>query len=142
MGAMPGKEVNAAFDKALENGATDPAPYARSLALVREAVKLPLLDFHRDWDLGPDLVMPETDFAKRIAKVDPEIRDLVRKMLQTMYSADGIGLAAPQVGIHKQLIVIDCEPDNAANAPLVLVNPTIKKSLYNYGDRLRNRFQL
>ncbi|MGE5658141.1 MAG: peptide deformylase, partial [Actinomycetota bacterium] len=64
--------------------------------------------------------------AKRVASVDAEIRELVREMLQTMYSADGIGLAAPQVAVHKQVIVIDCEPDNAANVPLVLINPTIK----------------
>lgn len=64
--------------------------------------------------------------AKRVAKVDQELRQLVREMLQTMYSADGIGLAAPQVAVQKQLIVIDCEPDNPANPPLVLVNPTIK----------------
>jgi peptide deformylase len=48
-------------------------------------------------------------------------------MLQTMYSEDGIGLAAPQVAIQKQLIVIDCEPDNAANPPLILINPVIKQ---------------
>lgn len=64
--------------------------------------------------------------AKRISKVDAEIRQLVREMLQTMYSADGIGLAAPQVAVNKQLIVIDCEPDNPVNQPLVLINPTIK----------------
>ena len=66
--------------------------------------------------------------AKRIAKLDAEIREIARQMLQTMYSAEGIGLAAPQVAIHKQLIVIDCEPDNPANPPLILVNPTIKKA--------------
>lgn len=65
--------------------------------------------------------------AKRISRVDDDTRRLIREMLQTMYSADGIGLAAPQVGIQKQLIVIDCEPDNAATPPLVLINPTIKK---------------
>ena len=65
--------------------------------------------------------------AKRVAKVDQELRQLVREMLQTMYSADGIGLAAPQVAVQKQLIVIDCEPDNPANPPLVLINPTIKQ---------------
>lgn len=65
--------------------------------------------------------------TKRVAKVDQEIRQLVREMLQTMYSADGIGLAAPQVAVQKQLIVIDCEPDNPANPPLVLINPTIKQ---------------
>jgi peptide deformylase len=65
--------------------------------------------------------------AKRITKIDDELRQLVREMLQTMYSEDGIGLAAPQVGIHKQLIVIDCEPDNAATPALILINPTIKQ---------------
>lgn len=65
--------------------------------------------------------------AKRIAKVDQSIRQLAQQMLQTMYSSDGIGLAAPQVGINKQIIVIDCEPDNPENPPLVLINPTIKR---------------
>jgi peptide deformylase len=65
--------------------------------------------------------------AKRVAKVDQNIRQLAQQMLQTMYSADGIGLAAPQVGINKQIIVIDCEPDNPENPPLVLINPTIKR---------------
>ncbi|GAB4370372.1 MAG: peptide deformylase [Elainellaceae cyanobacterium] len=65
--------------------------------------------------------------AKRIAKVDDEIRKLARQMLQTMYSEDGIGLAAPQVGVHKQLIVVDCEPDEPTAPALVLINPTITK---------------
>jgi len=65
--------------------------------------------------------------AKRIAKVDNEIRQLACEMLQTMYSSDGIGLAAPQVGIHKQLLVIDCDPEDAANPPLILINPAITK---------------
>lgn len=64
--------------------------------------------------------------AKRIAKVDDSVRQLARQMLQTMYSKDGIGLAAPQVAANKQLIVIDCEPDNPANQPLILINPEIK----------------
>lgn len=66
--------------------------------------------------------------AKRITKIDDEIRQLARQMLQTMYSEDGIGLAAPQVGIHKQLIVVDCEPDKPEAPPLVLINPVILKS--------------
>ena len=64
---------------------------------------------------------------KRVAKVDGEIRQLAREMLQTMYSADGIGLAAPQVAVQKQLIVIDCDPENPANQPLILINPTITR---------------
>lgn len=64
--------------------------------------------------------------AKRVASIDAEVRELVREMLQTMYSADGIGLAAPQVAVHKQVIVIDCEPENPATPPLVFINPAIK----------------
>ncbi|MEA5534949.1 peptide deformylase [Crocosphaera sp. XPORK-15E] len=66
--------------------------------------------------------------AKRIAKVDDSVRQLAKEMLQTMYSSSGIGLAAPQVAINKQLIVIDCEPDNPANPPLILINPTITRA--------------
>ena len=58
--------------------------------------------------------------AKRVARVDEETRQLVREMLQTMYSADGIGLAAPQVAVNKQLLVVDIDPENAAAPPLVL----------------------
>ena len=67
--------------------------------------------------------------AKRISKVDDSVRQLAIDMLQTMYSENGIGLAAPQVGIHKQMIVVDCDPENPDAAPLVLINPTIKKFL-------------
>jgi peptide deformylase len=63
--------------------------------------------------------------AKRINRVDEDLRRTIREMLQTMYSSDGIGLAAPQVGIHKQLVVIDCELENPAAPPLILINPEI-----------------
>uniref|UniRef100_B8HY87 Peptide deformylase n=1 Tax=Cyanothece sp. (strain PCC 7425 / ATCC 29141) TaxID=395961 RepID=B8HY87_CYAP4 len=65
--------------------------------------------------------------CKRISQVNNETRELARTMLQTMYSADGIGLAAPQVGVNKQLIVVDIHPDEAANPPLILVNPVIRE---------------
>lgn len=65
--------------------------------------------------------------AKRVAKVDDSIRQLAKEMLQTMYSQNGIGLAAPQIGIHKQIIVIDCQPDNPDTPPLIVINPEIKK---------------
>lgn len=65
--------------------------------------------------------------AKRVSRVDNEIRQLAKEMLQTMYSADGIGLAAPQVGVLKQLLVIDCKPDETDNQPVILLNPSIKK---------------
>jgi peptide deformylase len=66
--------------------------------------------------------------AKRITKVDDEIRLLAKQMLQTMYSEEGIGLAAPQVGINKQLIVIDCEPDQPSHPPMILINPIITRA--------------
>lgn len=94
---------------------------ASEIAVEKKKLEKPPLEIHY---LG-DRVLRQP--AKRIARIDQETRHLVREMLQTMYSADGIGLAAPQVGVHKQLIVIDCEPDNAANQPLVLINPTIKR---------------
>lgn len=91
------------------------------IAVEKKKLKNPPLQLHYLGDRA--LRQP----AKRITKVDDEIRQLIRDMLQTMYSSDGIGLAAPQVGVNKQLIVIDCEPDNPANPPLVLINPTIKQ---------------
>jgi peptide deformylase len=66
--------------------------------------------------------------AKRIAKIDQSVRDLVKEMIETMHAENGIGLAAPQVGIHKQLLVVDCDPENDAIPALALINPQIKKS--------------
>jgi len=63
--------------------------------------------------------------ARRISKVDESVRELARDMLRSMYAASGIGLAAPQVGVHKQLLVIDLDPENAAAPPMVLINPEI-----------------
>ena len=93
-----------------------------AVAVEKKKLANPPLDIHF---LG-DRVLRQP--AKRIAKVDDKMRTLIREMLQTMYSADGIGLAAPQVGINKQLIVIDCEPDDPDHPPLVLINPKIIRS--------------
>jgi peptide deformylase len=91
------------------------------IAVEKKKLKNPPLKLHY---LG-DRVLRQP--AKRVAKVDDEIRKIAREMLQTMYSNDGIGLAAPQVGIHKQIVVIDLEPDKPENQPLILINPVIKK---------------
>jgi peptide deformylase len=92
------------------------------LVVEKKKLENPPLEIHY---LG-DRVLRQP--AKRVAKVDQSIRQLAQEMLQTMYSADGIGLAAPQVGVNKQIIVIDCEPDNPENKPLVLINPVVKRS--------------
>lgn len=66
--------------------------------------------------------------CKRVTKIDNDIRQLAKEMLQTMYTEDGIGLAAPQVGINKQMLVVDDDPEDGTNPPLVLINPVIKRS--------------
>ncbi|WP_390889343.1 peptide deformylase [Leptodesmis sichuanensis] len=94
---------------------------AEVLVEKKKLAKAPL-DIHR---LG-DRVLRQP--AKRVAKIDAEIKQLIREMLRTMYSSDGIGLAAPQVAIHKQVIVVDCDPEEATKPPLVLINPTITQA--------------
>ena len=61
--------------------------------------------------------------AKPVQAVDARIRQLVADMLETMYDANGIGLAATQVDVHERVIVIDVSEER--NRPLVLVNPEI-----------------
>lgn len=90
-----------------------------AIAIEKQKLAKPPLEIHT---LG-DRVLRQP--AKRLAKVDESVRQLVRQMLQTMYSSDGIGLAAPQIAVNKQLLVIDCDPKNAAAPPLILVNPQI-----------------
>jgi peptide deformylase len=65
--------------------------------------------------------------AKRISKIDDEVRQLAKQMLQTMYSEDGIGLAAPQVGINKQILVVDINLEDPTTPPIVMINPEIKQ---------------
>jgi peptide deformylase len=61
--------------------------------------------------------------AKPVAEVDARIRTLIADMLETMYDANGIGLAATQVDVHERLVVIDVSEKR--NEPMVLINPEI-----------------
>ena len=65
--------------------------------------------------------------AERVEKVDDKLRKFLDDMLETMYVADGVGLAAPQVGVSKRVVVIDVShPDEGEErAPIYLVNPEI-----------------
>ena len=63
--------------------------------------------------------------ARRISRIDESVRDLARDMLRSMYAARGIGLAAPQVGVNQQLLVIDLDIEEASTPPMVLINPEI-----------------
>ncbi len=90
-----------------------------SIAVSKEALDEAPLTIHT---LGNEVLRKP---ARRISKVDESIRDLAKDMLRSMYTAKGIGLAAPQVGVHKQLLVIDLDLENPTNPPLVLINPEI-----------------
>ena len=61
--------------------------------------------------------------AKPVAEVDERIRQLVDDMLETMYAADGVGLAATQVDVHERVVVIDTS--EGRDTPRVLINPEI-----------------
>ena len=61
--------------------------------------------------------------AKPVQAVDARIRALISDLLETMYDANGIGLAATQVDVHERLVVIDVSEQR--NEPLVLINPEI-----------------
>jgi peptide deformylase len=63
--------------------------------------------------------------ARPVETVDDEIRRLMDDMLETMYRAPGIGLAAPQVGVSLRVVVVDLAKKDEPPAPLRLVNPEI-----------------
>ena len=76
--------------------------------------------------------------SKPVEKVGNEERQLMKDMLETMYEANGIGLAAIQIGVPKRIIVIDISKDDEKKQPRFFVNPIIKnkdlsKSTYEEG---------
>jgi len=64
-----------------------------------------------------------TKVSKEVNKVDEKLLVLIDDMIETMYDANGVGLAAPQVGVLKRVIVIDVSEEG--NNPIVLINPEI-----------------
>ena len=71
-----------------------------------------------------------TKISRPVDKMTPRIHDLITDMLDTMYEAMGVGLAAPQVGILKRIVVID-----VGDGPIILINPEIiEKSGEQTGD--------
>lgn len=70
----------------------------------------------------PDPVLSAV--SDRVEVVDDETRKLMEEMLETMYGAPGVGLAAPQVGVNRRIIVVDVKPDDK-KSPIMLANPEI-----------------
>lgn len=62
--------------------------------------------------------------AKKITNINRETIDLAQSMLETMYKYCGVGLAAPQVGVSKQMILVDCGKEYQSE-PMVLINPVV-----------------
>jgi peptide deformylase len=74
------------------------------------------------------LVYPDPFLARKavpVAAVNDRIRALILDMFETMYSAEGVGLAAPQVGVGKRVVVLDVSHLDETIAPLAVVNPEI-----------------
>lgn len=88
--------------------------------------------------LRPILTFPDPRLAlkaKPVPEVTEETRQLIDDMFETMYSAEGVGLAAPQIGVLQRVIVVDCGPRDEDEErplrpvqPIALVNPVIKSA--------------
>jgi peptide deformylase len=91
--------------------------------------------------IRPIIILPDPLLrltSEPVGRVDAEIRQLADDMLDTMYDAPGIGLAAVQIAVPKRLIVIDVARKDEPKNPLVLINPTIvadggEPSIYEEG---------
>ena len=74
------------------------------------------------------IVAPDPRLKRRaepVVKVDDEVRKIMDDMLDTMYAANGIGLAGPQVGILKRIIVVDVARDGDGRQPMQMANPEV-----------------
>ena len=71
----------------------------------------------------PDPILRQS--ARPIERVDADLRRLIGDMLATMYDAPGIGLAAPQIGISRRLIVMDPAKEDQPRTPMVMLNPEV-----------------
>ena len=74
------------------------------------------------------LVYPDPLLSRSSApvlKMDNQLRELIKDMFETMYEYEGIGLAAPQIGVFRRVIVLDVSPSDESGVPMALVNPEI-----------------
>jgi peptide deformylase len=78
--------------------------------------------------IRPILTFPDPELKKKAAPVtviNEKTRELVREMADTMYAAPGVGLAAPQIGVHQRIVVIDVSARDEAPELIVAINPVI-----------------
>ena len=80
--------------------------------------------------IRPILVLPDARLravADPVDKIDDDVKKLAKDMLDTMYAAPGIGLAAPQVGALQRVVVMDLAKEGTPPDPIVMINPEILK---------------
>jgi peptide deformylase len=78
--------------------------------------------------IRPILIYPDPELKKKsvpVTVINEKTREIVRDMAETMYDAPGVGLAAPQVGIHQRIVVIDVSGKDEEPDLIVAVNPVI-----------------
>lgn len=78
-------------------------------------------------EIGDDILSKR---SKEVKEMTPKTRQLIEDMLETMYTAEGVGLAAPQVGILKRIAVVDITEEQ--NDPIILINPSV---IYEEGEQ-------
>ena len=95
---------------------TNVIDHAATVAYFTVMATLPILTL-------PDPILRKV--SKPVERVDDELRQLMDDMLETMYAAPGVGLAAVQVGVPRRLIVLDVSKDEEQAEPLFMANPEI-----------------
>ncbi|WLR92845.1 peptide deformylase [Shinella zoogloeoides] len=91
--------------------------------------------------IKPLIILPDPilrEVSKPIETIDSEVKKLADDMLETMYDAPGIGLAAIQIGVARRMLVLDVSKDGEDKAPLVFINPEVvstsdARSVYEEG---------
>ena len=98
------------------------APHARALRLSVQSPTSAIMK--RDILIHPDPRLKKA--CAEVTDISDALRDLAEDMLETMYAAPGIGLAAPQIGVMSRLIVLDCiKEEGATPRPLAMFNPEV-----------------
>lgn len=77
----------------------------------------------RDIVIWPDPRLREQ--TRPVETFDEELRELLDDMVESMYAADGVGLAAPQIGVGLRIFVVDTQPDDPTSPPVCFVNPQV-----------------
>ena len=109
---------------------------------MRNDLTIPRRDLiSADMTIRPLVILPDSQLrlvSKPVAAVTDEVRRLVADMLETMYDAPGVGLAAIQVGVPLRIVTMDVSKTEGERAPMVLINPEItwtsnEKRVYEEG---------